>query len=149
MKKVLPGVNVIIAASRHSSNECHCAYSNDSRHHNSTPKRTPITNTYLYQDVSAHNAIGCRVVIVTAPVANRDQVTARSRTTSYTPTARNTLTLTAHETDMLPGDRYHCHSISSHSATSQPCSVERQRHAATSDSPMTATHPPIYKSGSY
>ena len=40
---------------------------------------------------------------------------------------------------MLPGDRHHCHSISSHSVTNQPCSLERQRHAATSDSPMTAT----------
>ena len=46
------------------------------------------------------------------------------------------------------GDRHHCHSISSHSATNQLCSLERQRHAATSASPMTATRPPIYKSGS-
>ena len=46
------------------------------------------------------------------------------------------------------GDRHHCHSILSHSATNQPCSLERQRHAATSDSPMTTTRPPIYKSGS-
>ena len=46
-RKVLPGVHVIIAASRHNGNERHCAYSNDSRHHNSTPKRTPVTNTYI------------------------------------------------------------------------------------------------------
>ena len=50
-----------------------------------------------------------------------------------------------HETDMLPGDRYHCHSISSHSATNQLRSLERQRHAATSAYPMIVTHPPIYK----
>ena len=46
------------------------------------------------------------------------------------------------------GDRHHCHSISSHSSTNQLCSFERQPHAATSASPMTATRPPIYKSGS-
>ena len=47
MRKVLPGVNVIIAAYRHGTNERNCAYSNNSRHHNSTPKRIPVTNTYI------------------------------------------------------------------------------------------------------
>ena len=47
MRNMLPGVNVIIAAYRHGSNERNCAYSNNSRHHNSTPKRTPVTNTYI------------------------------------------------------------------------------------------------------
>ena len=47
MRKMLPGVNVIIAAYRHGSNKRNCAYSNNSRHHNSTPKRTLVTNTYI------------------------------------------------------------------------------------------------------
>ena len=47
MRKMLPGVNVVIAAYRHGSNGRNCAYSNNSRHHNSTPKRTPVTNTYI------------------------------------------------------------------------------------------------------
>ena len=47
MKKMLPGVHVIIAAHRHGSNKRNCAYSNNSRHHNSTPKRTPVTNAYI------------------------------------------------------------------------------------------------------
>ena len=47
MRKVLPGVNVIIAAYRYGSNERNCAYSNNSRYHNSIPKRTPIANTYI------------------------------------------------------------------------------------------------------
>ena len=86
--------------------------------------------------------------LVTAPVAKRDQTTAPSRTTSDTAIiARNTFTLTAHETSMLPGDRGHCHSISSHSATDQLRSLERQRHAATSASPMTITHSAINKGG--
>ena len=46
------------------------------------------------------------------------------------------------------GDRHHYHSISSYSATNHLCSLERQRHAATSTSPVNATRPPIYKSGS-
>ena len=46
-EKMLPGVNVIIAAYCHGSNERNCAYSNNSRHYNSTPKRTPVTNTYI------------------------------------------------------------------------------------------------------
>ena len=76
-----------------------------------------------------------------------------SRTTSDTTTARNTLTLTAHEIDMLPGAHHHCHSMSSHSATHRiarriNCALSNdKRHAATSASPMTVTHPPIYKSG--
>ena len=48
MRKMLPGVNVIIAAYRHGSNERNCAYSNNSRHHNSTSKRTPITK-HIYK----------------------------------------------------------------------------------------------------
>ena len=135
-RKMLPGVNG------------NCAYSNKIRHHNSTPKRTPIANIYgVYQHALARNAIGCRVIIVTTSVSDRDQTTAPSRTTSDTATARNTLTLTAHETCMLPGDRHHCHSISLHSATHQLRSLERQRHATTSASPVTVTHPSIYKSG--
>ena len=47
MIKMLPGVNVVIAAYRHGCNERNCAYSNNNRHHNSTPKRTPVTNTYI------------------------------------------------------------------------------------------------------
>ena len=47
MSKILPGVNVVIAAYRHGSNERNYAYSNNSRHHNSTPQRTPVTNTYI------------------------------------------------------------------------------------------------------
>ena len=144
---MLPGVNIVIAAYRHGSNERNCAYSNNNRHHNSTPKRTPVTNTNIYQDVSARNAIGCRVIIVTAPVAERDQATALSRIRSDTPIADRTHTHNKRDR-YATGDRHHCHSISSHSATNQPCSLERQRHAATSDSPMTATRPPIYKSGS-
>ena len=100
MRRMLPGVNVIIAAYLHGSNERNCAYSNNSRHHNSTPKRTPVTNTY--QNIRARNAIGCSVIIVTAPVAKCNQATALSQITSDTPTARNTLTLTAHEPDTLP-----------------------------------------------
>ena len=46
------------------------------------------------------------------------------------------------------GDCHHYYSISSHCATNQLCSLEEQRHAATSASPMTVTRPPIYKSGS-
>ena len=113
--------------------------------HNSTPKRTPIANTYIkmmstYCDQMSRH-------LVTAPVAKRDQTTAPSRTTSDTAIVRNTFTLTAHETSRLPGDRGHCHSISSHSATDQLRSLERQRHAATSTSPMTITHSPINKGG--
>ena len=47
MRKILPGVNVIIAAYRHGSNERNCASWNNSRHHNSTSKRTSVTNTYI------------------------------------------------------------------------------------------------------
>ena len=47
MRKMLPGVNVIIATYRHGSNERNCAYSNNSRHHNGAPKRTPATYTYI------------------------------------------------------------------------------------------------------
>ena len=47
MRKMLPGVNVIIAAYSHGSNERNCAYSNNSRHHSSTHKRTPVTNVYI------------------------------------------------------------------------------------------------------
>ena len=36
-----------IAVYRHGSNERNCAYSNNSRHPNGTPKRTPVTNTYI------------------------------------------------------------------------------------------------------
>ena len=46
-RKMLPGVNVIIAVYRHGSNKRNCVYSDNSRHHNSTPKRTPVTNTYI------------------------------------------------------------------------------------------------------
>ena len=47
MRKMLPGVNVIVAAYCHGSNERNCAYSNNSRPLNSTPKRTLIANTYI------------------------------------------------------------------------------------------------------
>ena len=70
-----------------------------------------------------------------------------TRTTSDTKAARDTLTLTANEIDMLPSAHHHCHSISSHDATKQLRSLERQRRAATSASPMTVTYPPVYKSG--
>ena len=58
MRKMLPGVNVIIAAYRHRSNERDCTYSNNNRHHNNTPKRTLVTNTYIkrYEHVMLSNA---------------------------------------------------------------------------------------------
>ena len=57
MRKMLPGVNVVIAAYRHRSNERDCTYSNNNRHHNSTPKRTLVTNTYIkrYEHVMLSN----------------------------------------------------------------------------------------------
>ena len=86
---------------------------------------------------------------VASSLSERHQERALSRITSNTPTARNTLTLTAHETYMLPGDHHHCRSISSHLATNRLRSLEQRRHAVTSAHPMTVTHSPIYKGGSY
>ena len=137
MRKVLPGVNVIIAASRHNGNECHCAYSNDSRHHNSTPKRTPVTNTYIkmYEHVMLSDVASS---IHNCTLSNNERHP-NCKEHTHTHSTRDRY---------ATGDRHHCHSISSHSATNQLCFLERQRHAATSASPMTVTRPPIYKSGS-
>ena len=144
MRKVLPGVNVIIAAYRHSSNERNCAYSNDSRHHNSTPKRTPATNTYIkmYEHVMLSD--------VASSMSQRPSRIATKQLRALEQRATPQLQGThSHSQHMRPiGDRHHCHSISSRSATNQLCSLERERHAATSASPMTVTRPPIYKSGS-
>ena len=126
---MLPDANVIIAAyisSPYSSNKRNCAYSNNSRH------RIPITITYIktYESVKLSDV----VIIVTAPVAERDQETALSRTTSDTTTARQeTVTLTAHEIEI---------------ARRSNCALSNdKRHAATSASSMTVTHPQVYKSG--
>ena len=148
MRKILPGVNVVIAAYRHGSNERNWAYSNNRRHHTSTPQRTPVTNTYIktYEHVILSNVASS---LSQRPLRNATKQL-RSLEQRATPqlTARNTFTLTAHETDTLPCDRRYCHSISSHSATNQLHFLERQRHASTSAFLMTVTHLPIYEGGS-
>ena len=151
---MLPGVNVVIAAYRHGINERNCALSNNSRHHDSTPPPPPPPNappsrihisrrmsTYCYW-MSRHHCHGARRGTRPSNCAlsnNKRHLNCKKYTHTHTHSTRDRY---------ATGDRHHCHSISSHSATNQMCSLERQRHAATSASPMTATRPPIYKSGS-
>ena len=139
-----PGVKVIIAAYRHGSNERKCAYSNNRRHSISTS----ITNTYIktYE-----------------PAMLTDVASSLSQRLSWNAT-KELRTLEQRPTPQL----YEKHSYSQHTRSmsyqvpiiivtvyhriarrSNFALSNDERHAAISASPVTATNPPIYKSGSY
>ena len=105
----------------------------------------PPPLTHISRRMS-RNADACRIIIVTGPVAERDQATALSRTTSDTATARKTFILTAHEINMLQGTHHRCHGISSHIATKQLRSLERRIARGYLSFSYDCYTSPIYKS---
>ena len=143
---MLPGVSVIIAAYCHGCKEYNCAYSNNSRHHNSIPKRTPVTNTYIntYEHVVLFD--------VASSLSQRPSRNATKQLRSLEQRAAPQLQEThphsqhtrsiCYQVPIIIVTVYHRIARRSNCALSND-----KRHAATSASPMAVTHPPIYNSG--
>ena len=136
MRKMLPGVNAITAAYRHGRNERNCAYSNNSRRHNITPKRTPITNTYI----KTHEHVMLSDVASSLSQCPSRNATKQLRSLEQraAPQLQETHLHSQHTRSMyyqLPiiiVTVYHCIARRSNCALSND-----NRHAATSASPMT------------
>ena len=141
VRNMLPGVNVIIAAYRHGSNERNCAYSNNSRHHNGTPKRTPFANTYvkMYEHVMLSDVASS---LSQRPSRNATKQL-RSLEQRATPQLQEPHSHSQHtrsicyQVPIIIVTVYHCIARRSNCALSND-----KRHAATSAYPMTVTHPP-------
>ena len=146
IRKMLPGVSVIIAAYCHGSNEYNCAYWNNSRHHNSIPKRTPVTNTYIktYEHVVLFD--------VASSLSQRPSRNATKQLRSLEQrVARHNCKKHTHTHSTRDQYASRCPSslsqyiIAWRDEATAPFSNDK-RHGATSASPMAVTHPPIYNS---
>ena len=143
---MLAGGKDIIAAYRHSSNERNCAYSNNRRRTISTPKRTPTANTYIktYEpamrtDVATSLSQGPSRNSTTQLRSLEQRATRQLKEKhSYSQHTRSI----CYQVPIIIVTVYHCIARPSNCALSND-----ERHAATSASPMTVTHPPIYESG--
>ena len=113
----------------------------ESRNH-----RHLTTNTYVktYENGMQSNAASS---LSQRTSEERDEATAPPGTMSDTASARNALTLTAHESDMLPGAHHPYPSVSPYSATKQLRSLERQMIRSYIYFPMTTAHMPMYENG--
>ena len=144
---MLSGGKDIIAAYRHSSsNERNCAYSNNRRRTISIPKRTPTANTYIK---TYEPAMLTGVASSLSQGPSRDATKKlRSLGQRATPQLQEKHLYTQHtrsicyQVPIIIVTGYHRIARPSNCALSND-----ERHAATSASFMTVTHPPIYKSG--
>ena len=140
---MISGGKDIIAAYRHSSNERNCAYSNNRRRTISTPKRTPTANTYI-KTYEPAMLTGVASSLSQGPSRNATKKL-RSLEQRATPQLQEKHSYSQHTRSIC----YQvpiivvtvCHRI----ARPSNCALSNdERHAATSASPMTVTHPPIY-----
>ena len=142
---MISGGKDIIAAYRHSSNERNCAYSNNRRRTISTPTRTPTANTYIKTYEPA----------MLTDVASLSQGLSRNSTTQLRSLERRATPQLQEKHSNSQHTRSICYQVpiiivTVYHRIARPsrCALSNgERHAATSASPMTVTHPPIYESG--
>ena len=148
MRKMLPGVNGIIAAYCHGSNQRNCAYSNNSQHYNSPPKRTPVTDTYI--KTYEHVMISDVVSSLSQRLSWNATKQLHPLEQRVTPQLQETHSHSQHTRPMCYHVTIIIVTVYHRIAQRSNCAHSNDKwHAATSASPMTVTHPPIYKSGSY
>ena len=141
-EKMLSGVKDIIAAYRHGCNERNCAYSNNRRHPISTPTTNTNIKTYepaMLTDVASSFSQG------PSRNATKQLRSLEQRATPQLPENHSDSQYTrsiCYQVPIVIATVYHCIARPSNCALSND-----ERHAATSASPMTVTHLPIYKSG--
>ena len=140
---MLSGVKDIIAAYRHGCNEHNFAYSNNRRH----PISTPTTNTYIktYEpamltDVASSLSQGPSRN-ATKQMRSLEQRATPHLQEIHSSYSQHTRSL-CYQMPIVVATVYHRIARPSNCALSND-----ERHAATSASPMTVTHPPMYKSG--
>ena len=145
---MLSGGKYIIAAYRHSSNERNCAYSNNRRRTISTPKRIPTANTYIKTYKPA---------ILTDVASSLSQGPSRNATKQLrsleqraTPQLQENHSYSQHTRSICYQVPVTIVTVYHRIARPSNCSLSNdERRAATSASPTTLAHPPIYKRGSY
>ena len=143
---MLSGGKDIIAEYRHSSHEHNCAYLNNRRRTISTPKRTPTANTYI-KTYEPAVLTGVASSLSQGPSRNATKQL-RSLEQRATPQLQEKHLYSQHtrsicyQVPIIIVPVYHRIARPSNCALSND-----ERHASTSASPMTVTHPPIYKSG--
>ena len=143
---MLSGGKDIIAVNRHSSNERNCAYSNNKRRTISTPKRTPPANTYIktYEPAMLTDVASS---LSQGPSRNATKKL-RSLEQRATPQLHEKHSYSQHTRSIC--DQVPIIIVTVYPRTARPsnCALSNdERHGATSASPMTVTHPPIYKNG--
>ena len=146
MRKNATGGKDIIAAYRHSSNERNCAYSNNRRHTIRTPKRTPTANTYIKRYEPA---------MLTDVASSLSQGPSRNATKKLrsleqraTPQLREKHSYSQHTRSICYQVPIIIVTVYHRIARPSNCALSNdERHAATSASPMTVTHPSTCKSG--
>ena len=137
----------IIAVCRHSSNERNCAYSNNRRRTISPPKRTPIANTYIktYEPAMLTDVASS---LSQGPSRNAINQLLRSLEQRATPQLQEKHSYSQHTRSICYQVPIIIVTVYHRIARPSNCALSNdERHAATSASPMTVTHPPIYKSG--
>ena len=139
---MLSGVKYIFAAYRHDCNERNCAYSNNRRH----PISTPITNTYIKTYEPA---------MLTDVASSLSQGPSRDATKLLRPLEQRATPQLQEKHSDSQHTRSICYQVPIVIATvynriarpSNCALLNDERHAATSASPITVTHLPIYKRG--
>ena len=145
MRKISGGKD-IVAVYRHSSNERNCAYSNNRRRTIRNPKRTPTANTYIKTYEPA---------MLTAVASSLSQGPSRNATKKLrsleqraTPQVQEKYSYSQHTRSICYQVPIIIVTVYHRIARPSNCALSNDEwHAATSASPMTVTHPPIYKSG--
>ena len=136
------------AAYRHSSNERNCAYSNNRRRTISTPKRTPTANTYIK---TYEPAMLTDVASSLSQGPSRNAIKQlRSLEQRATPQLQGKHSYSQHTRSICYQVLITIVTVYHRIARPSNCALSNDgRRAATSASPMTVAHPPIYKRGSY
>ena len=143
---MLSGGKDIIAAYRHSSNERDCTYSNNRRRTIRTPKRTPIANTYIkvYEPAMLTDVASS---LSQGPSRNATKKL-RSLEQRATPQLQEKHSYSQHTRSICYQVPTIIVTVYHRIARPSNCALSNdERHAATSASPTTVTHPPICKSG--
>ena len=143
---MLSGGKDTVAVFRHSSNERNCTYSNNRRRTIRTYKHTPTANTYIKTDEAA---------MLTDVASSLSRGQSRNATKKLRSLEQRATPQLQGKYSYLQHTRSICYQVTiiivtvyHRIARPSNCALSNdERHAATSASPMTVTHPPIYKSG--
>ena len=143
---MLSGGKYFVAAYRHTSNERNCTYSNNRRCNIRTPKRTPTANTYI----KAYEPAMLTDVTSSLPQGPSRNATKKLRSLEQraTPQLQEKHSYSEHTRSICYQVPIIIVTVYHRIARPSNCALSNdEQHAATSASPMTVTHPPIYKSG--